>query len=311
MTRFLNPLLPVLVLLLPVSSFALTIEHQAGITQLPEIPEKVAALNWTQTEILLSLGITPAGVTSIKGYKTWQSNNPPIPDGIVELGQRAEPGLEAIAELKPDLIIGYDWRHNRIYSELNAIAPTVLYQQYPSAEDNRNYFVRMQDIYRSVARIFGKSQLAEARLAEMELDIAKAKATVEQAGLQNQKVVVGKFVGMGLGLRLYGNASMAGALVNRLGLQNSWTATLPGRDFTHVDLLKLTEIGDASLIIMGEEPDDNNSMVNSPVWKALPAVQEGRVYYLPTLWSFGGPDSASRMVNTFATHLVSERQITP
>ncbi|WP_067518665.1 iron-siderophore ABC transporter substrate-binding protein [Endozoicomonas ascidiicola] len=270
------------------------------------VPHKIAALNWTQAEMLLTLGVVPAGVTSIKGYKEWQSNTPELPDGVRELGLRTEPGLETIAALKPDLILGYEWRHRRIASELEAIAPTVLFTQYPSSDDITNYYLRMQDVFLGVAQLVGKESLAEQKIQEMHAAIDRARIAIEQAGLSGQPVVVGKFVGMGLGLRVYADASMAGALVNELGLKNNWQSALPGRDFTHVDLLKLTTIGDASLIIIGSEPDSLPTMTESPVWQSLPAVREGRVYFLPALWSFGGPLSASRMAAAIANHLTPE-----
>ncbi|WP_062265342.1 iron-siderophore ABC transporter substrate-binding protein [Endozoicomonas arenosclerae] len=291
-----------------VSSVAVSSIVRASVVapELPEAPEKIVALNWTQAEMLLTLGIKPAGVTSIKGYRKWQSNDPVLPEGVTELGQRAEPGLEAIAALQPDLILGYKWRHSRISSELGAIAPTVLYKQYPSNEDPVNYFIRMQGIFRSVAQLLRKDALAEAKLQEMTAALVEARQIIETAGLAGQKVVVGKFVGMGLGLRVYGDLSLAGAIANEIGLVNDWHTSLPGRDFTHVDLLKLTTIGDASLIIIGSQPENLPDMANSPIWKALPAVKEGRVYYLPALWSFGGPASAARMASAFARHLAPE-----
>ncbi|MGI9277190.1 MAG: iron-siderophore ABC transporter substrate-binding protein [Endozoicomonas sp.] len=291
-------------LFLSLSASAVNVEHQAGTTVLSEVPQRVAALNWTQAEMLLTLGITPAGITTLKGYRQWQSNTPPMPEGVSELGHRAEPSLEAIAALKPDLILGYDWRHNRIYPELNAIAPTVLYGQYPSAEDERDYLARMQEIFQSVAGIFRQQELAATKITEMQQELARARALIREAELTGHRVVVGKFVGMGLGLRVYGKSSLASAIVTELGLENGWTATLPGRDFTHVDLLKLTSIGDASLVIMGGVTSDSKGMTTSPVWQSLPAVREGRVYFVPSLWTFGGPLSAMRMTRAFVDQLV-------
>ena len=295
-----------MVVFLTLNAGAVTVEHKAGTTVLSEIPQRVAALNWTQAEILLTLGITPAGVTTVKGYRQWQSDTPPMPEGVTELGHRSEPSLEAIAALKPDLILGYDWRHNRIYPELNAIAPTVLYGQYPSEEDQRDYLVRMLDIFQSVAAIFQHEQQAAVKLSEMQQVLSQGRMLIRKAGLTGHPVVVGKFVGMGLGLRVYGKSSLAGAVVEEIGLENGWSATLPGRDFTHVDLLKLTTIGDASLIIIGQLPDNGQGMTVSPVWQALPAVREGRVYHVPALWSFGGPESVMRMTRAFVDQLVPE-----
>lgn len=288
--------------------FLLSTALSAGASSLDsgeKIPDKIAVLNWTQAEMLLTLGMTPVGVTSINGYKEWQSNTPVLPDGVQELGLRSEPSLEAIAALKPDLILGYQWRHNRIISELEAIAPTVLFTQYPLT-DNSSYYHRMQSIFRSVARLIGQTALAEEKLREMQQLMDQARRRIQQAGMTGHSVVVGKFVGMGLGLRVYADASMAGAIVNELGLVNSWHSALPGRDFTHIDLLKLTTIGNASLLIIGSQPGDLPAMTRSPVWQAIPAVREERVHYLPALWSFGGPLSASRMATAIVSQLAPE-----
>ena len=69
--------------------------------------------------------------------------------------------------------------------------------------------------------------------------------------------------------------------------KNGWQRTLPGRDFSHVDLLQLSLVGDASLIILGDVKSDARTMTQSSVWQNLPAVKEGRVYSAPQLWSFG------------------------
>ncbi len=47
------------------------IQHDAGHLILDHSPRRIAALNWTQAEMLLSLGISPVGVTSVQGYRQW------------------------------------------------------------------------------------------------------------------------------------------------------------------------------------------------------------------------------------------------
>ena len=149
------------------SLLAAVYTHDFGEVTLDETPQKVAALNWTQTEFLLSLGIIPAGVTTLKGYRYWQSDNPPLPeDGVSELG-RGEPSFEALAALNPDLILGYNWRHGRMYHRLQAIAPTALYRQYPTNDDSRDYFLRMQANFRSVAELVNRREEAEKAIADM------------------------------------------------------------------------------------------------------------------------------------------------
>ena len=282
------------------------IQHDAGHLILDHSPRRIAALNWTQAEMLLSLGVSPVGVTSIKGYRQWQSDYPPLPDQVVELGHRAEPSLEAIAHLQPDLILGYNWRHTRLLPVLEAIAPTALFRQYPSQKDPRDYLARMQTTFRTVGEIVGRQQQTETKLTELADALTDARARIQQAGRTGETVVVGKFVGMGLGLRVYGEASLAGSLLREIGLQSVPLTPLPGRDFTHLDLLKLSSLGDVSLILLGDIPKEARGMTHSPVWQQLPAVRDNRLYRAPKLWSFGGPDSAIRMLHAFTDQLAPE-----
>ncbi|WP_281646450.1 iron-siderophore ABC transporter substrate-binding protein [Parendozoicomonas sp. Alg238-R29] len=280
--------------------------HDYGLIELSEKPERIAALNWTQAEFLLSLGITPAGLTTIKGYRYWQSNNPPIPDGVIELGHRAEPSMEELWSLKPDLILGYNWRHGRLYERLEKIAPTALYKQYPDADDSGNYLQRMRDNYLRVAELLNRTEMAEQQLLELDVVLAESRRRIELAGLSGSKVMVGKFVGMGLGLRTFGEGSLAGAIISELGLDNAWVKTLPGRDFSHIDLMQLPFVGSASFLLVGDIKGEARTMTTSAVWQQMPAVQENRVYRTPQLWGYGGPLSARRMVEEFVNQLIGE-----
>ncbi|CAM3851160.1 iron-siderophore ABC transporter substrate-binding protein [Parendozoicomonas haliclonae] len=280
--------------------------HDYGHVTLDAAPQRIAALNWTQAEFLLSLGVTPVGVTTLKGYRHWQSNNPPMPEGVVELGHRAEPSLEALWQLQPDLILGYNWRHGRLYDRLQAIAPTALYTQYPSQGDPRNYLTRMEDNFWRVAQLLDRTTLAEQHIKELEQTLAACRQRIKDAGLSGSRVMVGKFVGMGLGLRTYGEGSLAGAILEALSLENAWVKTLPGRDFSHIDLTQLPLVGDASLMLIGEVQGEARTMTTSAVWNSLPAVKEERVYRTPNLWGFGGPVSAKRMAEEFTRQLTGD-----
>lgn len=278
--------------------------HDYGMVSVDKQPERIAALNWTQAEFLLSLGITPAGVTTIKGYRYWQSNNPPMPENVIELGHRAEPSMEQLQQLKPDLILGYNWRHGRLFDRLQNIAPTALYKQYPDADDPQDYLKRMRTNFRRVAELVGREELAEQQLLELDSAIEHNRRRIEQAGLAGSKVMAGKFVGMGLGLRTFGEGSLAAAILHELGLENAWTKTLPGRDFSHIDLMQLPLVNDASFLLVGDIKGEARTMTSSKVWLHMPAVQEGRVYRTPQLWGYGGPLSAKRMVEEFTNQLV-------
>lgn len=290
-----------------VYSFPVEISHDAGKTILLKKPERIIALNWTQAEILLTLGITPVGVTSIQGYKKWQGDFPPMPDSVTELGTRSEPSLEKIAALHPDLIIGYNWRHSKILPQLEKIAPTLLYKQYPSSSDREfNYFDQMIKIFKSVSKAVGKEKKAEKILTDLNHSIEKAKITIADSELEHS-LIIGKFVGMGLGLRVYGKNSMAGCLIRKTGIKPGWSSTLPGRDFTHIELAQLTAVKNSSLLLIGGDLSEAMSMKKSPVWRLIPAVKEKRIYEMEKLWSFGGPVAAKRMLEAITSSVTGEK----
>lgn len=286
----------------------IVIQHDAGESVFVETPQRIVALTWSHAEILLTLGVTPVGVATVSGYRKWQSNNPELPSSVVDLGHRGNPSLEQIAKLKPDLILGYNFRHHALLNRLQAIAPTVLYRQYPSGNDAEfRYFEQMLRITRDLGVLLNKEQEAEAATHRMEISIAKARADIEAAGLRGESVLLGKFVGMGMGLRVYSDASMGADVATQLGLQNIWQFGLPGRDFSHIQLPQMMNLDDCHLIIFGDDNNEAEAMQGSAIWPHLSFVKSGQVYRVPNSWGFGGPLSAQLMAESIRNALVGRR----
>ncbi|UAA37367.1 iron-siderophore ABC transporter substrate-binding protein [Paraneptunicella aestuarii] len=266
--------------------------------------KRVVALNWSATEMLLSLGITPIGVAQGNGYRKWQSNHPELPDTVAEVGRRQEPDLVTIAQLKPDLIIGYDFRHARLHSALSKIAPTLLYQQFPRPEQtNFRYYDAIPHIFISIAQVTGTQEQAKNKLESMKQQLAQWRSDIAAAELGNHPVTYGKFVGMGYGLRVFGQQSLAGSIAKELGLNYQWHSVLPGKDFTHLQLEQMGEFSNTHLIL-ADNQTNNERMIASPVWSQLAFVKNHQISETPALWSFGGPDSVMRMAQAFTESLL-------
>lgn len=279
-----------------------------GLSQQSNQPIRVVALNWSAIEMLLSLGIEPVGVTQGKGYRQWQSNHPALPESITEVGRRQEPDLVAIAQLQPDLIIGYDFRHARLYQALSSIAPTLLYQQFPRPEqDNFRYLQAIPQIYSEIAKAVGKTAKAQSDLAQMNTHLSLLKQQLSQAGLAQHPVTYGKFVGMGYGLRVFTDKSLAGSIATKLGLDYQWHTAMPGKDFTHLQLEQMPHLN-ASHILLAENQSNNQRILGSPVWQQLPFVKNNAISNTPALWSFGGPVSVQRMATAFTESLLQWQQ---
>ena len=291
-------------------SAQITLIHDAGTTTFDSPPQRIVALTWSHTEILLTLGTVPVGVATISGYKKWQSNHPPLPEGVTEVGHRGNPSLEAIARLKPDLILGYNFRHENLYGRLNQIAPTLLYRQYPSANDpDFRYYDQLIRITRELGKLLNKSEAAEHSINDMQRAIRQASQAIKQAGLTGDAVVLGKFVGMGMGLRVYSNASLSADIAQQLGLVNRWQHSLPGRDFSHIQLPQMLNMGNPHVIIFGDDSDETRLMQRSAIWPQLAFIQQKRLYRVNNSWGFGGPISATRLAISIRDALIPPVQV--
>lgn len=290
------------------------IDASGEMTSLLSIPStlatqpRVIALNWSATEMLLSLGIKPLAMTSKNGYRKWQSNHPALPDGVAEVGDRAFPSFPAIVMQQPELIIGYPFRHARILNELNEIAPTLLLQQFAGFQQTEyRYMQQMRENYQTLANRVGKSELAALQLLEMDAELARLKQVLVDAGLQGKKLAYGKFVGMGYGLRVFSQQSLAASVAQQLGLSYEWDITLPGKDFTHLQLEQIKMLGDTGLILVQESSGKGERMMLSPLWNEHEFVKNDDIYTVSPLWSFGGPVSVIRMARAFTKVLLMKK----
>ena len=284
------------------------IRHDAGSTGFEQPPQRIVALTWSQAEILLTLGITPVGVASVPGYHKWHSNRPPLPASVVDVGHRGNPNLEVIAGLQPDLILGYNFRHANQLGRLQSIAPTLLYRQYPSGHDNQfRYFQQMLRITRDLGRLLQREAAATAAINGMQQTITEARQALAGAGLAGAPVVLGKFVGMGMGLRVFSDHSLAADVAGQLGLENQWHHSLPGRDFSHIQLPQMLALGNVHLIIFGDDSDETALMQRSAIWPQLAFVRRNQVYRVANSWGFGGPVSASLLAQRISQALLAGR----
>lgn len=109
----------------PAADTGYTVEHAMGETDFKTVPERIVVLDSPQMDALVALGITPVGAPEIgagRGFPAYLADDL---DGTESIGFIAEPDVDAIANLAPDLIIGSKVRHEALYEELSAIAPTV------------------------------------------------------------------------------------------------------------------------------------------------------------------------------------------
>jgi iron complex transport system substrate-binding protein len=194
------------------AGFPRTVEHAMGTTEIPARPKRVVALDASFVDATLILD------TPVVGYTDYRSINGKLPDYLGEdrttygleaqaVGTLAEPNLEKIAELNPDLIITAKVRHEKLYDQLSKIAPTVMSETTgPTWKDN----IRLE------AKALGAEDLAEKEISSYE-KAAKTVGTAINATAGDPTISVVRFVDGPT--RLYQNASFSGIVLKDAGLK--------------------------------------------------------------------------------------------
>ena len=238
------------------------------------------------------LGITPVGAVSphLKSEGGFPAYLKDKIGGTVDVGPMTEPNLELIISLKPDLILTSKVRHETIYSQLNAIAPTVM------AETTGFPWKANLALY---AQALGKEDAAKTAMSQYEARAAKlGEAIKAKNGGKPPTVSVVRFVAGPT--RLYQKSSFSGVVLNDVGL--------PRPAAQDVDQLMLEvspeQIGkaEADLVFVTTSDDPSKTketeVQGTAVWKDLPPVKENRVFTVPDeTWMSGiGVQAADRML---------------
>lgn len=194
------------------AAFPLTIEHAMGETTIEDRPVRVVALDPSYVDATLLLG------AELVGYAEYRQDpeNPFSPylgdvseetADAVNVGTIAEPDLEKILELEPDLIISAKVRQEALYPQLAKIAPTVFSESTgPTWKENVVL----------LGTALGKQDEAEAAVAAYEERAAAVGAEIlaEHPGTTYSLV---RFAGEDTA-RLYSSDSFIGEIMADLGL---------------------------------------------------------------------------------------------
>lgn len=100
-------------------------EHSQGTTEIPTRPARIVTITDQNALLpLLELGVIPvgsAGLVGDDGTKKFRRTEGFDASGVTFVGSYLEPNVEAIAELRPDLIVGHEV-YDEYYETLSKIA---------------------------------------------------------------------------------------------------------------------------------------------------------------------------------------------
>lgn len=180
-----------------------TVEHAMGETEFETVPERIVVLDSPQMDALVALGVTPVGAPEIgagRGFPAYLADDL---EGTESIGFIAEPDVDAIANLAPDLIIGSKVRHEALYEELSAIAPTIF------SEDTGTNWTEQAEL--TAAAVNQSDKMDE--LIEGVQDRAAEVGTAVEADGTTASIV--RF--RADNFRLYGPGTFSGSLLTDMG----------------------------------------------------------------------------------------------
>lgn len=288
-----------------------TIKGTNGEVTLDAPAKKVVVLEWTYAEDLLAVGIQPAGMADISEYEDYVNIEPQLDKTVADVGGRQEPNLEAIAALKPDLIIGVSFRHDAMIEQLEKIAPTVIFNPYPE-DENIDLYQEMETTFLEIAKAVGKTPEGEQVLTDLEAKYEEKATELEAAELKTKDVILTlAYTGaQAPEIRVFTPNSMASIILERLGLNNVHEPDqfeIFGSSTFNVE--GLVKYEDANYLYTVPDSDNiyENQLKGNPVWENLAFVKEGRTYDLGAdTWLYGGPLSAETLMNQITDVLVTE-----
>lgn len=284
--------------LLPVALCASTLVRAAG----PRLPKvDIVSFEPALTESLLGLGVAPMAVVNAGYYREFVAY-PEMPDDVLDLGPSIEPNLEYLQRLKPGLIIGTSWQLEGTL--LRRIAPLRTFDIYTSnAQPYRNAGQVMLDL----GALVDRRDEARALLEQTDrlLDDLRAKLT----SISDRPVYIARLNPDGRHLLLFGAKGMYQAVLERLGLRNAYQGrTNAWGGSPAVGIETLLEHPEASLLYYTnprEAVAAQRRLNNSPIWRALPMIREGRIHALPRFYPSGGLLTAQHLALSITEQLLT------
>ncbi|CAJ1823809.1 Iron(3+)-hydroxamate-binding protein FhuD [Aeromonas salmonicida] len=254
---------------------------------------RIATVDWTIAETLLALGVTPLAVGDVSAYRAWVGE-PLLPADVVDIGLRAQPNRELLAELKPDRIL-ISPLAAPLAPTLSRIAPVQSIALYDPQTD---LWQRLHEATLTIAALVNKTAEANVLLTDLNRELEQMKQTLPA---ELPPLLVVQFIDE-RHVRVFGRHSLFEAVMQRLGLRNAWQGETNAWGFSVASIEQFMALPAARLVVVNPIPVGVSERLQEPgLWQHLPLVQQAPVLHLPAVWSFGGVLAARR----FAT-LLSE-----
>ncbi|MGM1046778.1 MAG: AraC family transcriptional regulator [Bacillota bacterium] len=248
-----------------------TVTTLKGDVEVPANPKRVASDQYMGH--LLKLGIIPVGVRSFMLSEAWIEKagiSKDVIAGIEDLGEFPM-NLEKLTYLEPDLIIGSIEKNIEDYQKIG----TTVFLPYWEGLSTAGPLEK----FRRISEIFGKQQEAEQWIAEYENKVEEAKKKIDGIIKEGETVSIVQVANKSLYvLAAEGGNYGSSTIYGMLKLPPTEKALNMKEGFENISLEVLPEYVGDHIFVYGSNDEGANEVLNSNLWKGLPAVKKGQVY---------------------------------
>ncbi|MEU8700798.1 iron-siderophore ABC transporter substrate-binding protein [Streptomyces sp. NPDC048680] len=278
-----------------------TVRTAMGDVKVPAHPERVVVLDTGELDSALTLGVQPVGGTHSATEDGFPAYLPAErTKNIKEVGEIANPSMETVASLKPDLILTSKVRDGDRYKQLSAIAPTVMTESTGSAW-KENFHVH--------AEALGKQAEAEKVIAAYDAHVAKVTEAI--GGKKKAAATDVNFVRFveGADIRIYGKQNYIGSILADLGMGRPAITDKAKDGFSYDVSPEKIDLADADAVFTSTYGDPDKAgttrTMRSGLWKGLKAARNGKVFKVDDrLWIAGiGYTAADQILDEFQTKM--------
>lgn len=268
-----------------------TVSHSMGDTVLTSVPKRVVVLFNGMVDVSLTLGVKPVGAVESWVQQPWYHYLRADMGGVKNIGNELQPNLEAIVALKPDLIIGSKLRHEKIFNQLSAIAPTIM------TTDVFDWKTNME----ITAAALNKEDTAAVFMADWNKRVANFKD--KMGSRLKTEVSIIRFQPDG-SARFY-VTGFAGTILKEIGMARPKAQQVDGKVVVGLSSQEQIPMLDGDIIfdITSDWAGDEKSFksqqewTSNPLWKNLKGIKDSKYYKVNDVtWNMSGGATAATMM---------------
>jgi len=278
----------------PVQESPVTIQHLKGEMTFEKVPKKIVVLDVQYADQMLALGKQPVGSVVAETDNALPEYLGDKMDNVSLLGTNAEPNLEGILALEPDLIIATEF-HDAIYEDLVKIAPTL------TLERNEDW----QTVMLKFGEILNQTEEAQQLVDDYKQKVSDLKTALADK-MKDQTVALIRPRDKMIRLQTTSHRTSQ-ILYDDLGLTPPQMAVNSTDPSTMISIEVLPELGADHIFLL---QDDTNMELtaefqNTSIWKNMSVVTADHVYVENTAQWIGyyGPIAINLVVDQIADAL--------